>query len=88
MLGEEDFDQLLELEDRAVTRGRQPCGQSASPLGGDGVDGPGPIPDFVGRGAGETVGDELLGLFVQLALGPRPELAQSAVHLLGELVGA
>ena len=33
------------------------------------------------------MGNQLLRLLVELALGPRPEPAERAVHLLGELVG-
>ena len=35
----------------------------------------------------KPVGDELLGLLVDLALGPGPELTERPIHLLGELVG-
>ena len=58
----------------------------APSLGGDRVAGSPPAADRFVRRPGVPVGDQFLGLLVELALGPRPEPAQAAVDLLDELV--
>ena len=70
-----------------VARLLQPGGERPPALGGDGVAGAAAAADGVVGRSGVAVGDELLGLLVQLALGAGPHPAQAAVDLLHELVG-
>ena len=70
----------------ALARFLQPGGERPPTLGGDGVAGAAASPYGVVGRFGVAVGDELLWLLVQLALGSGPQAPQAAVDLLHELV--
>src|SRR5581483_3397569 len=87
VLGEEDLEQLLELEHRSCARLAEPGSEGAASVGRDGVDRAGAPAHPLSGGAGQVVGDQLLRLLVELALGPWPDAPERAVHLLRKLVG-
>src|SRR5581483_949224 len=88
VLGEEDLQDLFELEYWAGARFSEPARERPSAFGSDRVDGPRTSPDLFRRGPSQPLGDQLLRLLVELALRARPDPAERAVHLLGQLVGA
>src|SRR5512144_60466 len=88
VLREEHLEQLLELQHRTLARMPQPAGERPPTLLGDRIHRPLATPDMLGRGPSESVCDEFLRLFVQLAGCPGPDPAERAVHLLGELLAA
>ena len=61
---------------RAGAGRRHPFRQGAPALGRDGVHGAAAFADRLGRRPRESVGDQLLGFLVELALGPGPEPAE------------
>src|SRR5206468_4740685 len=87
LLGEEHLDRAFELDDRRLTRLVEPSSQGLAAPVCDRVDGPGSPAGVFAGGGGESVGDELLRLLVDLALRSRPVVAGAALHLLRELVG-
>src|SRR5215211_4066222 len=84
---EQHLDEALELDERGPAGLAQPARQGVAALVGDGVDGSRASSRALARRGRKTVGDELLRLLIDLALGTRPVVAGTAFHLLRELIG-
>src|SRR5207248_7141205 len=87
LLGEQRLDDAFELEQRRLRRLIEPASQRVSAMLSDGVHRARAPAGVLAGGGGEALGDELLGLFVDLALRARPVVAGAAFQLLCELVG-
>src|SRR5207247_11223989 len=87
LLGEEHRDRAFELDDRRLTRLVEPSSQGLAAPVCDRVDGPGSPAGVFAGGGGESVGDELLRLLVDLALRSRPVVAGAVLHLVLVLAG-
>ena len=79
VLGEEHLERALGFEAHPGTGLGDPLGEDAATLGADGVAGAARVVAVDGR-LGVTCGDQPFGLFVHLALGPRPDVVDHAVR--------
>src|SRR5262249_6419936 len=86
LLGEEDLDQPLELDNRPVSRLAEPLSERLAPMVRDGIDGSRPPAGVLAVGGRQAVGVQLLRLLVDVALGAGPVVVDAPPHLLRELV--
>src|SRR5436190_13014159 len=84
---EHRLDERLGLEPRIAGGFAEPTLECASSLWRDRVDGSPPSADRLGPRSREALFDQALGLGVEVALRPGPEVVEVATHLGRELVG-